>query len=336
MCSIAFVILHYIAWEETISAVSHIKENCDVQDYKIIIVDNASPNDSFAVLTKEYREDPQVILVRNEENLGFARGNNVGYRIAKEKLKPRYIMLLNNDVYLLDKSLFAKLEEEYRKSGFALAGPANINARGEYGMSEWVRTFPTIESCRFHIKDLRKRIFRGSFGLYKRVYPFLRKIYNRLHIFQNPAAPSAGIEAKSLDSSAVPGKYYDIIIHGCCMIFSEVFINRFDGMDERTFLYGEERILFVQILARQMHTVFMPEIRVEHVGEVSTNTARKNESDERRTRNFFHHERISNEITLENLLRFKEENGMELYEWWSCFGQQEIRKRLGSFQRAGE
>jgi GT2 family glycosyltransferase len=57
---------------------------------EVIVVDNASPNDDPGIIEAQF---PEVTLVRNPENLGFAGGNNVGIRMAKGK----YILLLNND-----------------------------------------------------------------------------------------------------------------------------------------------------------------------------------------------------------------------------------------------
>lgn len=58
---------------------------------EIIIVDNASENDDCRKLPEEF---PEIKLICNEKNLGFAGGNNTGIRTATGD----YIMLINNDV----------------------------------------------------------------------------------------------------------------------------------------------------------------------------------------------------------------------------------------------
>jgi GT2 family glycosyltransferase len=60
------------------------------QNFEIIVVDNASPNDDPACIKETF---PEIIFIQSKENLGFAGGNNLGIRIAKGK----YILLLNND-----------------------------------------------------------------------------------------------------------------------------------------------------------------------------------------------------------------------------------------------
>jgi GT2 family glycosyltransferase len=59
-------------------------------DFETIIVDNASSDSSVALIEGDY---PEVTLVRNDRNDGFAKGNNIGYFHAQG----RYILLLNND-----------------------------------------------------------------------------------------------------------------------------------------------------------------------------------------------------------------------------------------------
>ncbi len=315
MTDIVFVILHYLTEQETIEAVEHIELNCDTDNYKIIIVDNFSPNNSYDILKQRFESDEKIELVKTNENLGFARGNNVGYRIAKEKYDPKYIVLLNNDVFVKEKQLFSKLENEYEKSKFAVAGPLveGPDRSDSPELPEWQRHFPTIDYCNFRIKDMKERIFWGRLGLYRKVCPFLRhRIYNKLNIFQNPGTPIAGINDDS-DAS----KIYDVVIHGCCIIFSREYIDKYDGLDDRTFMYGEESILFVRVLGGKQRTVYMPEIKVFHKGAVATKKADNTKNVEKKFVLAFKRDKLSYEIVKEYLENFKIENGMELYEWWN-------------------
>ena len=64
----------------------------DYPNYRIIVVENGSEDDSLQQLERE----SGIELIRNQENLGFAGGNNSGIKFAmKEKFD--YILLLNND-----------------------------------------------------------------------------------------------------------------------------------------------------------------------------------------------------------------------------------------------
>ena len=65
---------------------------------EIIVVDNASTDDSVNVIREKF---PDVKLVVNEKNLGFGGGNNVGILTSRG----RYIMMLNNDTRLDSKCI---------------------------------------------------------------------------------------------------------------------------------------------------------------------------------------------------------------------------------------
>ena len=60
---------------------------------EVIVVDNASQDDSTAMLQEEF---PAVRLISNSENVGFARGNNQGIAVSKRQ----YIVLLNSDTVI--------------------------------------------------------------------------------------------------------------------------------------------------------------------------------------------------------------------------------------------
>ena len=92
----AFVILHYRAIDSTVMCTDSIKK-LDGENH-IVIVDNASPDDTGHKLREKYLNDPDVTVLVNGENAGFARGNNLGVRWAWENLKPDFTVVLNNDV----------------------------------------------------------------------------------------------------------------------------------------------------------------------------------------------------------------------------------------------
>jgi GT2 family glycosyltransferase len=60
--------------------------------FEIILVDNASTDDSISIV-KELFNDDRIIIVRNSSNLGFAEGNNIGAEYARGG----YLVFLNND-----------------------------------------------------------------------------------------------------------------------------------------------------------------------------------------------------------------------------------------------
>jgi len=71
------------------------------QTYKsleIIVVDNASSDDSVQYIVQNF---PNIILIRNQENVGFCQGNNIGY----EKVNGKYVLFANNDTVFQEDSI---------------------------------------------------------------------------------------------------------------------------------------------------------------------------------------------------------------------------------------
>ncbi|MEW6366845.1 MAG: glycosyltransferase family 2 protein [Acidobacteriota bacterium] len=63
---------------------------------RVVVVDNASADDSVARIRERF---PQVPLIQNPANLGYAEGNNVGIRYAMER-GAEFVLVLNDDVFI--------------------------------------------------------------------------------------------------------------------------------------------------------------------------------------------------------------------------------------------
>ena len=105
--------------------------NKDRRDYEVILVDNASTDGSAEYVEQVF---PEVLVIRNEANQGFAQGNNVGARWAKGE----YLAFLNPDTVVEPgwlEALIAALDTD-PQAGLAtskillLADPRRINTCG--------------------------------------------------------------------------------------------------------------------------------------------------------------------------------------------------------------
>lgn len=93
---VLFLILNYKTYKETVQLTKSLY-NQGLEDNYILIVDNASPNDSYKMLIKQLGGLRNIEVVASPENGGFAKGNNYGLRYAK-KYNPKYVCIINNDV----------------------------------------------------------------------------------------------------------------------------------------------------------------------------------------------------------------------------------------------
>jgi GT2 family glycosyltransferase len=102
---IIFLILNYKTYNDTIKLA---KELISYKSFGsrcgIVIVDNASPNESWNNLNNEFAQNSDVYLVRSELNGGYARGNNVGLKYM-ENCPPKYVCIINNDVHFTEKTI---------------------------------------------------------------------------------------------------------------------------------------------------------------------------------------------------------------------------------------
>ena len=108
MDSIAVIILNYKTWQETLREVDIIKSLNNGQALDVVVVDNASPNDSYSILEKN--ADGRYILLHSKENRGYAAGNNIGLKYCYLK-GYKYALILNNDILIHDSFILDKLTD---------------------------------------------------------------------------------------------------------------------------------------------------------------------------------------------------------------------------------
>ncbi|GMQ31367.1 glycosyltransferase family 2 protein [Algoriphagus confluentis] len=108
--SVAIILVNWNGLEYT-RACLHTLEKVDFPDFQIILVDNDSKKPEGQVLKKEF---PKLVLLENEQNLGFAGGNNVGIRKALD-IGFSHLMLLNNDT-LVEPDFLGKMMLAFSKN----------------------------------------------------------------------------------------------------------------------------------------------------------------------------------------------------------------------------
>ncbi len=102
---VVILVLNWSRREETLECLASLL-GLEYGNYEIVVIDNASTDDSVAAIEESF---PGVEILRNESNLGFSRGNNVGIEVALKK-GADYICLLNNDT-VVDAGLLRPLVE---------------------------------------------------------------------------------------------------------------------------------------------------------------------------------------------------------------------------------
>lgn len=132
MNKIAVVILNYQNFEDTLACIESLQKNID-ENVDIIVVDNASTNNSVSELNKKAEGISKLII--SAENVGYAGGNNMGIRYAYEQ-NYNYICILNNDTIIVNNfiSQMEKYLDEHNEC--AIIGPAIL----EYDQKDIVQS----------------------------------------------------------------------------------------------------------------------------------------------------------------------------------------------------
>ncbi len=100
---VSIIVLNWNGRQDTIECINSLKA-ITYSNYTIVLVDNGSTDGSQTLLRERF---PDIDLIQNGQNLGYAGGNNVGMRHALDK-GADYIVLLNNDT-IVDKNFVTAL-----------------------------------------------------------------------------------------------------------------------------------------------------------------------------------------------------------------------------------
>lgn len=220
---IAVIILNYMTWQQTIKEVENLINVLDSCQYDIIVVDNCSPNDSLKQL--EVNNNDRYILMKSDSNKGYAAGNNIAIRYAKEA-GYKYSLILNNDVEITDSHMLNKLVDIMNKSEDIAVVSPDIYAPDGY---------------LYNRDSVRPNVF------YMTVGAFLYK--------------KAGRQLNGGEDNLWGYVYRP---QGCCMLLDNSVMEQIGYMDEYTFLYCEENILAEMLLNKGYRCVCAVNTSVVH------------------------------------------------------------------------
>jgi len=120
---VSLVILSYNKRDLTSSCLTSIFQHIPELEREVIVVDNASSDDSVEYIKKHF---PKVILIENKKNLGFAGGCNLGAAHATGE----YILFLNNDAKLSSNPLSEMIEVFENHTSAGVVGGLLVNHNG--------------------------------------------------------------------------------------------------------------------------------------------------------------------------------------------------------------
>jgi GT2 family glycosyltransferase len=197
-------------------------------EFEVIVIDNGSNDRSVEMVEAEF---PQVTIIANTENRGFAAASNQGIAVAKG----RYILLLNSDTTILDDVikktvLFA---DAHREAAVVCCKALNPNG--------------TLQPTCFMFPSLLNMFLSAT---------YLYKLFPRSKFFGRERMTWWNRD----DMREVD------VTTGCFMLVRRQAIEKVGLMDERFFVYGEETDWCYRFKKKGWKVLFTPDSEIIHYG----------------------------------------------------------------------
>lgn len=195
---------------------------------EVFVVDNASEDGSPQMVKEKF---PQVRLIENDINRGFATANN---QVINES-ESKYVLLLNNDTLVLPNALDKMVEFMDKHEDAGALGCKLLNPDGSLQFS--LRTFPTIVTSFFESSFFQNLFLVNCFA---KKYKLANWDYNSIREVDQPMG-------------------------SCLMLRREVF-SRIGLLDENLFLFFEDVDLCLRIKKAGWKIYYLPDAKIIHYG----------------------------------------------------------------------
>jgi GT2 family glycosyltransferase len=203
--------------------------------FEVIVVDNASTDGSVAIVRSEF---PQVKLIQNDVNKGFAAANNQGIAIAEG----RYVLLLNSDTEVLDNAIgkTVSFADAHIEAGAVSCRVLNPDRTLQMTCFMFPSVLNMLLSATYLYKLFARSIFFGREQM---------SWWNR-------------DDEREVD-----------VVTGCFMLVRREAIEKAGLMDERFFMYCEETDWCYRFKKAGWKILFTPIAEIIHFGGQSSKQA---------------------------------------------------------------
>ena len=230
---LSVIILNYNVRYFLEQCVLSVQEAIAALDAEIIVIDNNSTDDSCLMMNERF---PEIKLIRNKENSGFPKGNNIGVAKAQGK----YICILNPDTVVAEDTFIKILAFAEKQMNLGIIGCKLIDGTGKF-LPESKRGIPTPWVA-----------FTKFFGLYK--------IFPKSNLFNQYYAQHL--------SETRTGKV-DILVGAFMFMQRDLYID-LEGFDENCFMYADDIDLSYRALQNKKSNYYFHETTVIHYKGEST------------------------------------------------------------------
>jgi N-acetylglucosaminyl-diphospho-decaprenol L-rhamnosyltransferase len=247
---VSAIIVNWNTRDLLVQCLQSLHDTTGDQDLEVIVVDNASSDGSPEMVRKRF---PQVKLIENQENVGFAQANNQ----AIKRCRGHYMLLLNSDTQVLPGSLdkTVRFMDEHPRTG--ITGVRLLNPDRTFQAS--YTPFPTLWQEFLMLSGLGRSLIRPTFP---------------------SCAPETGKGAQQI-------KGY---VEGAYLMARREAVDQVGGLDERIFMYAEEVDWCYRFAQAGWEVWYLPDVAIVHYGGQSSKQRQgRMEAELYRSRVYFFH-----------------------------------------------
>ncbi len=205
--------------------------NQEYSNWVLLIVNNSQSDIKIMRIINSFN-DKRIHLLSINENIGYSKANNLGYKYLLEKNKigsDDIILFSNEDIVIKDKSFLSRAIEVIKNKKCSFLGPKIINNDGSLMLPHLTKT--GFFKCLLHI---------GNNGVVDKIFKV----------------------NKNLKKAAEPVKVF--LVNGACF-FCKVFdFHKVGMLDTNTFIYYQEELLFRKVDSNKFGVIYDPRIVVYH------------------------------------------------------------------------
>ena len=223
------VVLNYRHPQDTLDCVRTLLEQ-DYAQFQILVVDNASPDASYEMLSNALQDKSTASVIQCKFNGGYAVGNNFGVRHAMDASHPKYVLIANPDVEFPDPDTVSKLVAFAEQTPDAAVVGPRVELPDGFIQGPYARPRLWLISLQYLLLPLWM-LLRWS------DQRATRRLKDPIRVFRTV---------------------------GACMLLNAEEFCRVGMFDEATFLEGEEDILAERLRAVSRHFYYLPSARVIH------------------------------------------------------------------------
>jgi len=236
MKNLAVIIVNWNTKNLLRDCLNSIKKETHKYSYTIYVVDNNSPDNSAAMVREEF---PDVRLIANSDNRGFAAANNQALRIADEE----FLLLLNPDTIVINNALDRMIDFLVKRRDIGILTCKLLNQ--DKTLQKSVNNFFSLSRSMFE-----NRFFADIFKNFGSKSDFFMSYWDHS-------------SSRSIDWS-----------YGAVMLFSRDVCDKVGLLDEKFFIYAEEMDYYIRVKKAGFTSYFLSDVEIIHLGKSSSRQRR--------------------------------------------------------------